>query len=239
MVREGHQAKITASGFDWNFRWGANDMTCLWCYLSKVKRTWTSFREGWESGPLNFTDAPTSNTLTDVSVQLGNVYGENGKPIKEAEFEDWLKVYLHFNRPTDYIETDCGTIIFQEEFADKIYFKGLLHESTSAQREFRYGYDFSKLQVGRDGKDVQYLSLLEETLAEIWASAIKSHPKRKRILNLYIEMLANVNESRDVSWIAKNMSGSTAVAVWDKLQKRITRHKLFYYGPKDADKVRP
>jgi hypothetical protein len=239
MVREGHQAKITASGFDWNFRWGANDTTSLWCYLSEVKRKRKSFSEGWEVGQLRFTDAMTSNPSQDVTTQLGNIDGKIiGKPIKEVDFVGWLKVYLHFNRPTDYVEAGRGTIIFEEEFADKIYFRGSLNESISAKGRYRYGYDFCTLDLdaGRDRKSVQDQVQLERTLADMWASAIKRC--RAGTLDHYIEMLNDFDRWSDVSGIAQHMSRPTAVAIWNRLQTKIAGQKLFYYGQKDADRVR-
>ncbi|PQE09063.1 glycoside hydrolase family 76 protein [Rutstroemia sp. NJR-2017a BVV2] len=228
MVREGHQTRITASGFYWNFRSGANDKGSLCCYLSKVER---KFLKSWS---LRSNDLLASSPSTDVLVELGNVNGGKVKPIKEPEFMNWLKVYLHFNRPTDCIETEYGTIIFQEEFADKIYFKGLLHNSTFAQGSLRCGYDFFPLETGRDRKGVQDQLLLERTLADMWASAIQSQPVW--VLDLYIHMLTSINEWQDVSGIAENMSRPTTVAIWDRLQGKITRRKLFYYGPNDANK---
>ncbi|PQE30545.1 glycoside hydrolase family 76 protein [Rutstroemia sp. NJR-2017a WRK4] len=229
MVREGHQTRLTASGFYWNFRCGAND-ECLCCYLTEVER---KFLKSWS---LRSNDLLASSPSTDVSVELGNVHGYPGKPIMETEFMDWLKVYLHFNRPDVYTETKCGTIIMERGFADKIYFKGLLGDATSAQGCFRCGYDFFKLEAGRHEKareSVQNRVLLEQTLADMWASAIQSRPVW--VLDFYIDMLSSSYEWRDVSGIGKNMSRPTAVAIWDRLQEKITRRKLFYYRPRDED----
>jgi hypothetical protein len=234
MVREGHQTRLTASGFYWNFRWGAKEKKSLWCYLSKEKQS--SLSEGRKSRSRILNDLLSANPSKDGTVQVGNVNGGEVNPIKEPEFMDWLEVYLHFNRPTDCIETEYGTIIFQEEFADKIYYKGLLDNSSFAQGSFKCGYDFFTLKTGRDRKGVQDQVLLERTLADMWASAIQKQPVP--VLDLYIEMLTSINEWRDISGIAENISRPTAVAIWDRLQEKITCQRLFYYGPRYAEMVR-
>jgi hypothetical protein len=231
MLRHGHQAKFTASGFYWNLRWGLKDTTALWCFLSKVKR-----KPSQPERKLSSSKFKVANPWEDVSVKMGNVYGKEARPITEAEVMEWLKVCLHFDRPKESIHAEFGTLILQEEFKGKIYLKGLLLEKMSNSKKIRYGYDFSQGHIGRDRKGMDDPEQLGYLLAKIWEAAIKI--KGTEILDLYITILRDTeNYWWDANDISNLMTRFVAKAIWNRLKELDPQEKLFYHAQQNADEV--
>lgn len=234
MLRHGHQAKYTASGFYWNLRWGLKDKTTLWCFLSRINRKLS--KQEQLARMLPAWQFKVANPWEDVSVKMGNVYGKEAIPINEAEVMQWLKVCLHFDRPKESVHTESGTLILDESFRGKIYLKGLLLEKMSNDKNLRYAYDFSQGHIGRDRKGMEDPEQLGELLANIWEGAVKYNGTKS--LDFYIDMIMDQKAWRDVDNIQHHMTEFMARAIWNRLQEKDPQEKKFYHGPQNADKVR-
>ncbi|KAF7953451.1 uncharacterized protein EAE97_000850 [Botrytis byssoidea] len=230
MIREGHQAEITASKFYWNFRWGTKEKKTLWCFLSEVKKKPTQQELNPQTTKsLIFREA---SPWKDVSVKIGCVRGKQGKSITEAEVMGWLKVCIHFDRPKEIVSTSSGNLILDPNFRGKIYLKELFLEKTSRINAFRYGYDFSQGHIGRDRKGMEDPEQMATLLAKVWEEAVKKNGSR--MLDMYIDMLLDLEEAwQDIRNSVNKMTRYMAEAIWSSLQQK---EDNFYYGPQNASK---
>ncbi|TGO32057.1 hypothetical protein BHYA_0359g00020 [Botrytis hyacinthi] len=230
MIREGHQARITASKFYWNFRWGAKEKKILWCFLSEVKKKPSQQELNPQTTESSlFRDA---SPWKDVSVKMGCVRGKQGKSITEAEVMEWLKVCIHFDRPKEIVCTPSGNLILDPNFRGKIYLKGLFLEKTSRTYAVKYGYDFSQGHIGRDRKGMEDPEQMATLSAKVWEEAVKKNGSK--MLDMYIDMLLDKENFWYDSLNAVNKTTRyMAKAIWSRLRKK---EDNFYYGSQNSAK---
>ncbi|CAD6443804.1 9cebf63e-d42d-4a08-b77c-702e00c148c2 [Sclerotinia trifoliorum] len=195
MIRHGHQAKFTASGFYWNFCWGKKEKKTLLCFLSKVKRK--PPQQELSSQGLDASQFKVANPWEDVSVRMGNVSGKKSKSISEAEVQD---------------------------FKGKFYLKGLILEKMANSKYFRYGYDFAQGQIGQDRKGTDDPEQLGYHLAKIWVEAITQDNSKSLDIYVAM-LLDTEKKWWDVSNISGLMTKTMAEAIWKRLLEQDPQKK--------------
>ncbi|PVH68501.1 hypothetical protein DL98DRAFT_380416, partial [Cadophora sp. DSE1049] len=168
MARHGYQVRFEASSYYWSFRFGGPDDKHLYCNLTpisekKLKKEMKANRAKTSQG---FPRELRANNWEDVTVRIGRLYGPQwGERIERQQFLSWVKVAIDLDQPTRVFETVHGTLIQDEIFGNKVYLKGLLLETTSSAKRFKFGYD---LMEGAVNRDRQRLSDPASTANMIW-----------------------------------------------------------------------
>lgn len=237
MARQGYQVRFEASSYYWTFRFGGPDDKNLYCYFSpisekKLKKQMKANRaEIGKGSPRDL----KANNWEDVTVRIGRLYRPQwGEKIEKQQFLSWVKVAIDLDRPSRFFKTVHGTLIQDESFRNKVYLKGLLLESRSSAKSFKFGYD---LMEGAVNRDRQRLSDGEEAkiLANIWEVPIRENAVGA--INNYVEMLLDQAQWGDVNRAESEISESTANMIWQHLLVRDSKRDYFYYGQDAADQV--
>jgi hypothetical protein len=236
MVREGFQVRFEASSYYWRFAFGGRDGCELYCNLAPI--TEKKLEKQKHAYMLMRATAPRKlqgNIWEDVSVKIGRVYGPRwGEKIPQDNFENWVKVAMALNRPSEIIEISYGSLILEEKFSNKIFLKGLILEGQSKTENFKYGYDLRNGAVNRDRR-VEAKLKENRILADIWGDAIAEGPGN--IVSKYVDMLLDDQKWPDVYLAETRISGPTAKTIWDYLQARDLGQNKFYHDDKHGDKV--
>ena len=177
-----------------------------------------------------------ANNWEDVTVRIGRLYGPQwGKRIEKQQFLSWVKVAIDLDQPTRVFETVHGTLIQDETFGNKVYLKGLLLETTSSAKRFKFGYDLMEGTVNRDRQRLSDPSEEGKMLAKIWEIPIRE--KVIGAINDYVDMLLDEAQWGDVNRVESEISASTANMIWQYLLQRDSGKDYFYHGQDAADQV--
>jgi hypothetical protein len=164
-----------------------------------LHHTWTSSGEMAKLFPVEhlLTPADTSqgfpqelkaNNWEDVTVRIGRLHGPQwGERIEKQQFLSWVKVAIDLDQTTRVFKTVHGTLIQDEIFGNKVYLKGLLLETTSSAKRFKFGYDWMEGAVNRDRQRLSDPGEEAKILANIWEIPIRE--KAMGAINDYVEML--------------------------------------------------
>jgi hypothetical protein len=238
MVRAGYQARIETSNYYWRFTFAGRNQSDLYCNLTPIsdakhQKQMHAYASKAEQGKPRELQ---NNTWEDVSVKIGRVQGPKwGQKIARRDFDEWVKVSIDLDRTTEIVKTSHGSLILDKRFANKVFLKGLLLEGQSEGRDFKYGYDIRLGNVGRDRKSLENSSKESATFANIWGEAIAKHQKDS--LSKYVNMLLAQANWADVSQAEKQMSATTAKAIWNYLRTQISGRNKFYHDDKHGDRV--
>lgn len=176
-----------------------------------------------------------ANSWEDVSVIIRKA--PDGKKIEREEFLSWIKVTLDINGPSQdnlMVKTDGGDLILDKDFAGRLYLKGLLlSDAKTRSKPFKFGYNFVKGHVARDGRQMKDHSEESYMLARIWEGAIRD--RGKDVLQYLIDMFKDYPPCRDIRDAQYNFTSFTAKAIWTHLIS--SGEGGFYYNQKSGDKV--
>ncbi|QSZ37067.1 hypothetical protein DSL72_009159 [Monilinia vaccinii-corymbosi] len=217
MLRNGgHHTKFISSGYQWTLNWGAKEKTTLWYFMKKVNGD-----DPQQSEASDKSKSRLGNAWTDVSVQIGNAYRKEGKPIAEAEFMKWLELYLYFDRPKEPIKTKYGTLILNDKFRSKVYFKGLLLECSCIPGRYKYAYDLSQGSIDRDRN-------MDEAIRD----------NGDKVVDLYLDIFEEAHSDWwDVKDISSALSEPAAKCIWKRLREKNSDNKKFYHGQDNSSKT--
>ncbi len=190
MARRGYQVRFEASSYYQSFRFGGPDDKHLYCHLTpisekKLKKQMKANRAETSQG---FPRELKANNWEDVTVRIGRLYGPQwGERIEKQQFLLQVKVAIDLDQLTRIFETLYGTLIQDELFGNKVYFKGLLLETTSSAKRFKFGYDLIEGAVNRDRQRLSNPGEEAKILAKIWEIPIKE--QAIGAINDYVDML--------------------------------------------------
>jgi hypothetical protein len=238
MARRGYQVRFEASSYYWTFRFGGPDDKHLYCYFSPIsekklkKQMKANKAEIGKGSPREL----KAHNWEDVTVRIGRLYGPQwGEKIEKQQFLSWVKVAIDLDQPSRFFETVHGTLIQDESFRNKVYLKGLLLESTSSAKSFKFGYDLLEGAVNRDRQRLSDTSEEAKILANIWEVPIRENAVGA--INNYVEMLLDQTQWGDVNRAETEISESTANIIWQHLLVRDSGWDYFYHGQDAADQV--
>jgi hypothetical protein len=238
MARHGYQVRFEASSYYWSFRFGGPDDKHLYCHLTpisekKLKKQMKANRAETSQG---FPRELKANNWEDVTVRIGRLYGPQwGERIKKQQFLSWVKVAIDLDQPTRIFETLHGTLIQDELFGNKVYLKGLLLETTSSAKRFKFGYDLMEGAVNRDRQRLPDPGEEAKILAKIWEIPIRE--QAIGAIDDYVDMLLDKAQWGDVNRAENEISASTANMIWQYLLRRDSGKDYFYHGQDAADQV--
>lgn len=144
MLRKGYQVRYEASKFYWTFAFGGTNKKHLFCHLTPASASKTTAVD--DDGPRT-TDAHISK---DVTVMIGKVTSKAGKKVEEAEFFDWIRVFLSFEEPQSMVRTSVGDLIFDKELSGRMYLKGLYLGDSASSKSVKHSYNFYDGEINRD-----------------------------------------------------------------------------------------
>lgn len=131
------------------------------------------------------------------------------KEVEKQQFLSWVKVAIDLDQPTKTFETIHGTLIQDESFANKVYLKGLLLETTSSAKRFKFGYDLMEGVVNRDRQRLSDTCEQAKILANIWE--ISMGEIAKGAISNYVKILLDKAQWRVVNRAESEIS---AKMIW-------------------------
>ena len=201
MIREDYQVRYESSNYYWNFYLGGSDKGDLYCRFSPVKETELEKRKATEYSrrPSTTKRDAVSCVWEDVTVKIGKVYGKKGDRIMFSTFEDWIKVSLVLEGPSQVIASERADLIMDKSFSGKIYLKGLFLGGGHASKKLKFAYNFHTGHVSRDRQRMTDDEEEAFLIAHVWAQAIqKCEPCA---IDEYFSML---QEDDDKHWYVCN-----------------------------------
>jgi hypothetical protein len=239
MARKRYQVIYEASSFYWEFKMGGKDKSHLYCHLKP--RSTERLKEQimkYDAKTRQSQPRPLQgNIWEDVTVKIGRVSAPHwGKRIPKHEFEDWIKVAIDLNRPSEIIETSRGSLILDEKFSNRIFLEGLLLEGQSQGRKFKYGYNMRSGAMNRDRQKLADSAEESRILAEIWEDAIAKN--KAYCLPKYIDMFWEQEQWDDVNLAKERISGPTTSLMWNHLREKGRELNSFYHDSTRGVRVR-
>lgn len=234
MVRRGYRVQYEASSFRWTMKFGGRDESMLYCFLSDVKdHTLQKQIDTYQKKLAKGTPRELKNNIwEDVTVRIGKIRG-HGLKIEREDFENWIKVSIDLNRPSNLIQTARGSLILDPNYGNKIFLKGLLLEGKSSEKPFKFGYNLLEGDVNRDRERLVDPAEEAKVLAEIWAEAIQS---QDGVEKEWVTMLRE-NKYADVHGVANYISKDTAGRIWQYLLKLDAAGECFYHDSQNSDRA--
>jgi hypothetical protein len=254
MVRNGHPVKFETSGFYLHFEFSSKEPTEFVCRIRKppsnvLQKKGREYKERLEEDFLS--TLQESNVCGDVTVII--------QKVEFAEFKEWLKLCLDLEPPLVVIRTSEGSVILDPAYCGRIYLKGLLLQNhppiqtpkeTPARapvKQFKYGYNLSNGEVGRDRRSLENSEEEEERLIQIWIEAIIND--RAKTINLddplkpvklFVDLLIEAEKHRwaDVRDAQDYITEEVAEEMWKYLRRQDPNQEIFYHNQKNVDRVR-
>ncbi|PVH72999.1 hypothetical protein DL98DRAFT_576490 [Cadophora sp. DSE1049] len=220
MVRRGYRVQYEASKFRWTMKFGGRDESMLYCFLSDLKDTTLQKQiDAYEKKVAKGKPRELKNNIwEDVTVRIGKIRG-HGLKIEKEDFENWIKVSIDLNRPSEVIQTTHGSLILDPNYGNKIFLKGLLLEGKSSGKPFKFGYNLLEGDVNRDRERLIDPAEEAKVLAEIWAESIQL---QEGIEKEWVAMLRENEFADDVEIIRSSLKRrpeQLTSPVWDPLRK--------------------
>ncbi|GAM33939.1 hypothetical protein TCE0_013f01201 [Talaromyces pinophilus] len=224
--RENRRVRITSSKYNWTFGFRGPTKSIFFCKLTPAPPT--------QLDAVNkILGNLKADPATDVSIVIDK--GRDGKEISEEEFRTWLRVSLDVERPkdpTDIIETPQGDLILDENYAGKMYLKGLLLPSGGSTIKAQHaGYNLLHGQINRDRERLKNEDEESQTLMHIWEHAIET--RGDKVLQRYISLLQENSDCVDVNRAERLISRRTALAIWERLKSQGVGK--FYYDREESN----
>jgi hypothetical protein len=224
--REKRRVRITSSKYNWTFGFRGPTKSIFFCKLTPAPPT--------QLDAVNkILGNLKADPATDVSIVIDK--GRDGKEISEEEFRTWLRVSLDVERPkdpTDIIETPQGDLILDENYAGKMYLKGLLLPSGGSTIKTQHaGYNLLRGQINRDRERLKNEDEESQTLMHIWEHAIETCGDK--VLQRYISLLQENSDCVDVNRAERLISRRTALAIWERLKSQGVGK--FYYDREESN----
>jgi hypothetical protein len=118
-----------------------------------------------------------------------------------------------------------------------MFLKGLYLSGTSGTRVLKFGYNLYYGEVNRDRQQIVNAHRLANTLARIWAEAIKVG--EEGAIKEYTKMLMeeDTNHWADVNLSNEYMTEDTAASVWTNIVEQDASRCQFFYSKKTEAQV--
>lgn len=239
MVRKEYQVRYESTNYYWNFQFGGRDKRHLYCHLTPMKDTEVAKRMRVESSRIaskKSRDAK-ANIWEDVSVKIGRVHGSKAKAIDFTTFRSWIKVSLALDPPCKIFKTPRANLIMDKSFGGRLYLKGLYIEGTSHSKQIKFAYDLNEGKVNRDRERLIDEEEEASLIAHVWAEAISAgyQDSVKEYTKILLE--DDTRQWADVNLAEKNITKTTAIAIWKHLKELDPKSEVFYHYQKTADQV--
>jgi hypothetical protein len=234
MVRKGYQVRYESAKYYWRFQFGGRDKRHLYCHLTPMSDNIVT-KHMLEISKRKSNRQPRElkgNIWEDVTVKIGKVYGSKGNGIEFDKFQNWIKVSFSLHRPSQIVKTANGDLVLDKEFGGRMFLKGLYLSGTSGTRVLKFGYNLYEGDVNRDRQQIVNAHRLANTLACIWAEAIKIG--EEGAVKEYTKMLMeeDTNHWADVNLSNEYMTEETAASVWQYTVEQNVSRCQFFYGKK-------
>ncbi len=236
MLRNGYATKFESNSFYWNFSLrGANVRTTLYCQLNpKAPRLVQKEREEFEKKRKTpgFRRGLTSNIWEDTTVKVGKVKN-GGYAISTIDFRAWMKVALDLDIPENeqIIPTDTGDLILAEEYAGRIYLKGLrVAGQSSARNDYRFGYNFHHGAISRDRERLLDRHDEAKMVARIWEESIVL--RGDAVTDRYIKLFRDDDQALDIALPNQSVSRLVTDKIWKRL--RLQNPLAFFFSEKEV-----
>ncbi|KAI9781879.1 MAG: hypothetical protein M1839_005673 [Geoglossum umbratile] len=235
LLREGYQVEIKASGCVWKFFEAPQDKKyagelCV-CIKTKGAKHIQDLKDKYSMRISKGKRFRRGNIWEDVTF---NINGSERATVTEAIFQEWTKLALELDPPSEILETRRGSLILDPRFGDKVFLKGiLLEEGCFSLTPFQYGYNLSQGRVDRDRKSLSNPEEQAQLLAEVWAEVVEGGAT---LLTRYVDMLQSDPHPADIAHTKHIISEQTARKIWQHLLDGDPERKAFYYDSKLGDK---
>jgi hypothetical protein len=239
MVRKDYQVRYESAKYYWSFQFGGRDKRHLYCHLTPMSDNKVTKRmlEETRRRSMGQPKGLKGNIWEDVTVQIGKVYGTKGKKVEFDKFQDWIKVSLALNRPSQMVKTANGDLVLSKDFGGRMYLKGLYLGEYSGTKTLKFGYNLYQGTVDRDRQQMGDFREQAKTLAKIWAEAIEK--KEAGAVKEYTRMMReeDAKQKGDVSLARENMTRGTAEAIWKEILEGDLSLLQFFYDKKTEAEV--
>ncbi|KAH0569248.1 hypothetical protein GP486_000004 [Trichoglossum hirsutum] len=231
LLREGYQVEIKASECVWKFFEAPQDKKyagelCV-CIKTKGTKHIQDLKDKYAKRISKGKRLRRGNIWEDVTF---NINGSERATVTKAIFQEWTKLALELDPPSEMLETRRGSLILDPRFRDKVFLKGiLLEEGRFSLTPFQYGYNLSQGRVDRDRKCLSNPEEQAQLLAEVWAEAVEDDAT---LLTKYVNMLQSDPHPTDIAHTKHAISEQTTKKIWQHLLDRDPERKTFYYDSK-------
>ncbi|KAJ9495511.1 hypothetical protein H2202_009051 [Exophiala xenobiotica] len=235
MLRNSYAIKFESNSFYWNFSLrGANVRSTLHCQLNPraprlVQKERAEFERKTQAS--GFRRGLTSNIWEDTTVKVGKVKGR-GFAITENNFRSWMKVALDLDTSgtEQIIHTDTGDLMLAEDYAGRIYLKGLrVAGQSSASNDYRFGYNFHHGAISRDRERLVDRHEEAKTIARIWEESIML--RGDNVTDRYLELFQNHYQALDIALAEQSVSRLVTKEIWKRL--RFQNPQAFFFSEKE------
>lgn len=179
LIREGRKITMETSKDRWNFGLKINSL-----FNEEVLTVFVRDRdeidesEVMNSGILNLGDNDTCVTVARLTLE---------------EWTGFVKRFLFLSPPSDFVSSELGTLLLDDEHKGQLHVKGVWVSDLSKDG-LSSGVDFFQLRIDRDRRAVNHRSDIDHQVSGMWVRAIEQQPN---LINKYYQLLEE-GQSADV-----------------------------------------